>query len=186
MALKDVLNQSEQKMTKSVEATLREFGMIRTGRASATLVDSIKVDYYGTPTPLKQLASVSTPEARLLVIQAWDPTALAAIEKAILKSELGITPANDGKVLRLSVPSLTKERRVELVKLVNKLTEEGKVAVRSIRRDANEQIKQLEKAHTITEDQMYKSQDDIQKLTDKYSKQLDDLAAKKEAEIMEV
>ncbi|MBU4305626.1 MAG: ribosome recycling factor [Candidatus Omnitrophica bacterium] len=186
MNVKDIIHQTEDKMKKSVEVTMRDFSTVRTGRASSALVEGIRVDYYGTPTPLKQLAGISTPEARLIVIQPWDPSCIGAIEKAILKSELGITPSNDGKVLRLSVPALTKERRGELVKLVNKLSEEGRVAVRAVRRESNEQLKESEKKHVITEDENFKGQDDIQKLTDKYIKQIDDLLKQKENEIMEV
>jgi ribosome recycling factor len=147
MSVNDILHQSEEKMKRSLEVLLREFSTVRTGRASAALVESVRVDYYGTPTPLKQLAGISTPEARLIVIQPWDPSSIAAIEKSILKSELGITPTNDGKVLRLNIPPLTKERRAELVKVVHKLAEEGRIAIRSIRRDANEHIKVEEKDH---------------------------------------
>ncbi|MCM8814190.1 MAG: ribosome recycling factor [Candidatus Omnitrophica bacterium] len=186
MGVKDILAQSEEKMKKTIEATIREFGMIRTGRASPALLDGIKVDYYGTMTPVKQLAAVSAPEARMIVIQPWDPSVLAALEKAILKSELGITPQNDGKIIRLSIPPLNKERRAELVKVVNKQTEEGRVAIRSIRREANEQFKQEQKATKITEDESFKGQETVQKLTDKYIKQLDDLLKQKETEIMEV
>ena len=181
-----ILHQTEEKMKKSIEVTTREFNTIRTGRASASLVEGIKVDYYGNPTPLKQLAGISTPEARLIVIQPWDISALQEIEKAILKSELGITPSNDGKLLRLNIPSLTKERRADLVKMIHKLTEEGRVTIRSLRRDANEQLKAAEKSDKITEDENFKAQDNTQKLTDKYIKQLDDLLKNKEKEIMEV
>ncbi|MCP4649116.1 MAG: ribosome recycling factor [PVC group bacterium] len=186
MSAKEILTKSEDKMGKSVEVSTREFSTIRTGRASAALVEGIRVDYYGTPTPLKQLAGVSTPEARLIVIQPWDPSCIGDIEKAILKSELGITPSNDGKVIRLSVPPLTKERRAELVKVVHKLTEEGRISIRGVRREANEQIKQEEKKSSITEDESFKAQEDVQKLTDKYIKQLEDFSKKKESEIMEV
>ncbi|MDD5746343.1 MAG: ribosome recycling factor [Candidatus Omnitrophica bacterium] len=186
MSVNDILHQSEEKMKRSLEVLLREFSTVRTGRASAALVESVRVDYYGTPTPLKQLAGISTPEARLIVIQPWDPSSIAAIEKSILKSELGITPTNDGKVLRLNIPPLTKERRAELVKVVHKLAEEGRIAIRSIRRDANEHIKVEEKDHKVTEDESFKSQDECQKMTDRYIKQIDDLLKHKELEIMEV
>ncbi|MFH2145440.1 MAG: ribosome recycling factor [Candidatus Omnitrophota bacterium] len=186
MDVKQTLHQSEDKMKKTMDVTINDFNSVRTGRASVTLVEGIKVDYYGTPTPLKQLAGISTPEARLLVIQPWDPSSLADIEKAILKSEIGITPSNDGKVIRLNVPTLTKERRAELVKLTHKMAEEGRVAVRAIRRDANEHIKQMEKEHKITEDQCFSGQEDIQKLTDKYIKEIEELLSKKEKEIMDI
>ena len=184
--MNEILHQAEQKMKKSLEVTMREFSSVRTGRASAGLVENLKVEYYGNPTPLKQVAGISTPEARLIVIQPWDPTALPGIEKAILKSELGISPSNDGKVIRLNIPPLTKERRADLVKLVNKLTEEGRISMRAVRREANEQIKSVEKDNKITEDECFKGQEEIQKLTDKYIKQLDELLKRKEAEIMEV
>ncbi len=186
MSIKEMLHQAEEKMKKSVEVTVHEFSTIRTGRANTGLVDGIKIDYYGTPTPLKQLAGISAPEARLIVIQPWDPSSLEEIEKAILKSELGITPSNDGKLLRLSIPPLTKERRADLVKLVHRLTEEGRIAIRANRRDANDLIKHDEKEHKIAEDQSFNAHEDIQKLTDKYIKQLDDLLKHKEVEIMEV
>jgi len=184
MNIKDILSQAEEKMKKSIDVIIREFSTIRTGRAHTSLVDNIRVDYYGTPTSLKQLASISTADARLIVIQPWDVSVIGDIEKAIFKSELGITPSNDGKVIRLGIPMLTKERRAELIKVVHKLTEDGRIAIRSIRRDANEHIKQFEKEHKVTEDESFKAQDNIQKLTDKYIKQLDELLKNKEAEIM--
>lgn len=186
MSVSEVMSQTENKMKKSLEVALREFSTVRTGRAHAGLVENIRVDYYGTPTPLKQIAGISTPEARLIVVQPWDASAIGAIEKAILKSEVGITPSNDGKVLRLNVPSLTKERRAELVKLVHKLTEDGRIALRSIRREANEQVKQLQKDNKIPEDQSFKTQDEIQKMTDKYTKQLEEISKKKEVEVTDV
>ncbi|MFH1459343.1 MAG: ribosome recycling factor [Candidatus Omnitrophota bacterium] len=186
MGVKEIIRQTEDKMKKSVDVIVNDFSAIRTGRANSGLVEGIRVDYYGTPTPLKQLAGISIPEARLIVIQPWDPSCIGAIEKAILKSELGITPSNDGKVIRLSVPPLTKERRAELVKVVYKLTEEGRISIRAIRREANESLKKQEKDKNITEDDSFKGHEDIQKLTDKYIKQLEDLSQKKEADIMEV
>ena len=184
--IKDILQQAESKMKKSIEVTAREFNSIRTGRASSALVDGLKVEYYGTLTPLKQLAGVSTPEARTIVIQPWDINSLGAIEKAILKSDLGITPNNDGKIIRLNIPPLTKERRVDLIKQVHKMTEEGRIAIRANRRDANDLIKQAEKKSDITEDDSRKGLYELQKLTDKYIKELDDLLKNKEKEIMEV
>lgn len=186
MTAKEVLHQTEDKMKKTIDVATHDLNTVRSGRANPALLDGIKVDYYGTPTPLKQLAGVSTPEARLILIQPWDPSSIGALEKAILKSELGITPSNDGKVIRLSVPPLTKERRAELVKLAHKMTEESRISIRSLRREANEQVKQLEKDHKIPEDESFKTQDDVQKLTDKYIKQIDDLLKRKELEIMEV
>jgi len=186
MALGDVKKETEEKMKKTLDVTKREYATIRTGRASASLVEGIKVDYYGTPTPLKQLAGILTPEARLIVIQPWDPGSMALIEKAILASNVGITPNNDGKVIRLSVPPLTHERREELDKVIKKLAEDGRVSMRSIRRDANDQIKKLEKDKSIPEDMRFKAQDDIQKLTDKYIGEVDKLLKEKEKEILEV
>ena len=186
MALKEIIAQAEDKMKKSVDVCVRDFSTVRTGRASSALVEGLRVDYYGTSTPLKQLAGISTPEARLIVIQPWDISSVGEIEKAIQKSELGIPPSNDGKVIRLSVPPLTKERRAELVKVVHRLTEEGRVAIRAVRREANESIKQGEKNNSITEDECFKAQDDIQKLTDKFIKDLEGLSKKKESDIMEV
>ncbi len=186
MAVNEIINQAEDKMKKSIEVCARDFSTVRTGRASTSLVEGLRVDYYGTSTPLKQLAGMSTPEARLIVIQPWDISSIGAIEKAIQKSELGIPPSNDGKVIRLSVPPLTKERRAELVKVVHRLTEEGRVAIRAVRREANENIKLAEKNSTITEDASFNAQDDIQKLTDKCIKDLEVLSKKKENDIMEV
>ena len=186
MAVKEIISQAEDKMKKSVDVCVRDFSTVRTGRANPALVEGLRVDYYGTSTPLKQIAGISTPEARLIVIQPWDISSLGEIEKAIQKSELGIPPSNDGKVIRLSVPPLTKERRLELVKVVQKLTEEGRVAIRAVRREANESIKQAEKKNSITEDECFKAQDDIQKITDKCIKDLEALSKKKESDIMEV
>lgn len=186
MTPKEIKKATEEKMQKTVEVTRREYATIRTGRASAGLVEGIKVDYYGTPTPLKQIASILTPEARLIVIQPWDPNAMEAIEKAIFSSNLGITPNNDGKVIRLSIPPLTQERREELDKVIKKLAEDGRVSIRSIRRDANDQLKKLEKDKKVPEDMRFKSQDEIQKLTDKYIAEIDKLLSDKEKEILEV
>ena len=186
MSVQEVITQSEDKMKKTIEVAMRDFSTVRTGRASAALVEGIKVDYYGTPTPLKQLAGIATPEARLIIIQPWDISALSAVEKAIQKSDIGISPSNDGKIIRLNVPPLTQERRAELVKVVHKLTEEGRISIRAIRRDANELIKKQQKDSLITEDACFKAQDDIQKLTDKYIKDLEALSKKKENDIMEV
>jgi len=181
--LKEVIHDTELKMKKTVEATQREFATIRTGRASSALVDGIKVDYYGAPTPLKQLAAVSTPDARLIIIQPWDKTILAEIEKSIMKSEIGITPTNDGKVIRLSVPPLTQERRVELDKILKKIAEDGRVSIRTARHTAVESVRKLEKDKVITEDAKFEGQEEIQKLTDKYIKEIDNLLAAKEKEI---
>lgn len=183
MTLKEIMHDTETKMKKTVEATQREFSAIRTGRASTGLVEGIKVDYYGAPTPLKQLAAMSTPDARLVVIQPWDKGSMAEIEKAILKSDIGITPTNDGKVIRLSIPPLTQERRAELDKILKKIAEDGRVSLRTARHAAVENVRKSEKDKIITEDEKFKGQDDIQKLTDKYIKEIDNALAAKEKEI---
>lgn len=174
----------EERMKKSLAATETEFSSIRAGKASAALLDRIQVEYYGTPTPINQLAQVNTPEARVLVIQPWDIKALKDIEKAILASDLGINPQNDGKCIRLTFPQLTEERRKELSKQVSKLGEDGKVAMRNIRRDANDKIKEMKKSGEMTEDEQKTCEKSIQDLTDKYIKLVDAAVAAKSAEIM--
>jgi len=186
MEIPEVLSKAEAKMSKAVEILERELLGLRTGRASPALVENIRADYYGVPTPIKELASIAVPEARLLVIQPWDKNALPAIEKAILKSELGITPSNDGNVIRLVIPQLTEERRRDLVKLVRKRVEEGKVAIRNVRREALEKIRLAEKEKEISEDEARRFQDKLQKLTDGFIEDMDRLGQNKEAEIMEV
>ena len=183
MTVKEILHDTETKMKKTIEATQREFSTIRTGRASGAILESVKVDYYGTPTPVKQLAAISTPEARLIVIQPWDKGVMEEIEKAILKSDIGITPTNDGKAIRLSMPPLTQERRQELDKVLKKIAEDGHVSVRTARHAAIENVRKSEKDKIITEDEKFKTQDDIQKLTDKYIKDIDNMLAAKEKEI---
>ncbi|OAS83307.1 MULTISPECIES: ribosome recycling factor [Metabacillus] len=183
---KQVLANTKDKMEKAVSALSRELASVRAGRASANLLDKISMDYYGAPTPVNQLASISVPEARLLVIQPYDKTVIGDIEKAILKSDLGLTPSNDGSVIRLSIPALTEERRKELVKLVKKYAEEAKVAVRNIRRDGNDDLKKLEKNGDITEDELRSNTENVQKLTDDYIVKVDQVAKDKEKEIMEV
>jgi ribosome recycling factor len=183
--LTETYDDAKDRMEKSLVALKREFNRVRTGRASASLLDGIRLDYYGTPTPLNQLSSISTPEPRLILIQPWDPQALPDIEKAILKSELGLNPNNDGKILRIAIPPLTEERRKELVKVVHKMAEENKVALRSIRRDANEMVKDLKKEKEITEDDAFKAQDEIQEITDGFVKRIDKMAEDKEKEILE-
>ncbi|MCX5680367.1 MAG: ribosome recycling factor [Candidatus Omnitrophica bacterium] len=183
MTTKEIIAETDVKMNKTVEATLREFATVRTGRASTAIVDSIKVEYYGTVTPLKQLAAVSTPDARLIMIQPWDKNSLADIEKAILKSDVGIAPTNDGKVIRLSVPPLTQERRTELDKVLKKVAEEGRISLRTARHAAVEHIRKLEKDKAITEDEKFKFQEEVQKLTDKHIKDIDTTLASKEKEI---
>ncbi len=183
MTIKEVIHDTESKMKKTVEATQREFSTIRTGRASVSLVEGVRVDYYGTPTPLKQLAAIAAPDAKLLTIQPWDKTAMGEIEKAILKSDLGITPVNDGKLIRISIPPLTTERKVELDKILKKIAEDGRISIRTGRHAAIEHVKKLEKDKQATEDERFKAQDDIQKLTDKHIKEIDTHLANKEKEI---
>lgn len=183
---KQVIDQATDRMSKAIDAFSRALAAIRAGRANASLLDRISVDYYGAPTPLNQMAGISVPEARLLVIQPYDKTILGDIEKAILKSDLGITPTNDGSVIRLTIPALTEERRKDLVKVVKKEAEEAKVAVRNIRRDVNDDFKKAEKAGEITEDDLRGYSDDVQKLTDEHIKEIDELAAEKEKEILSV
>ncbi len=185
MTAKEVLHNCEEKMKKATESVIREFSEIRTGRASPTFVEGLHVDYYGTLTLLKQLASISTADAHLIVIQPWDITAIPEIEKAIMKSNLGITPSNDGKLIRLPVPSLSKERRQELAKVVHKMTEDGRVSLRTIRRDAKESLEKLEKDKAISEDDKFRGIDELQKLIDKYIAKIDELLKKKEKEILE-
>jgi len=182
----EIFEDLKDRMGKSIESLKREYSRLRTGRASITLLDGIRVSYYDTPTPLNQMASLAVPEPRLIVIQPWDKTAIEDIEKAILKSELGLTPVNDGKVIRISIPPLTEERRKELVKVARKMSEENKVAIRNIRRDANEMLKDLKKEKEITEDDLYRSQEEVQKATDQFISQVDELCAAKEKEILEI
>ncbi|MDR3270328.1 MAG: ribosome recycling factor [Peptococcaceae bacterium] len=184
--IKDVLQNAEERMTKAVEALRRELSTIRAGRATPAILDKISVEYYGAATPINQMANISVPEPRILTIQPWDKTSLPNIEKAILKSDLGLNPSSDGSVIRLVIPQLTEQRRQELVKTVKKKTEEARVAVRNIRRDGIEQLKKLEKDHTASEDEVKKAQDTAQKLTDKYVKEVDRILEGKEQEIMEV
>ena len=178
--------ETEDRMDKAVTALERDFGKLRTGRASTSLVDNIKVDYYGTPTPISQLASVAVPDSRTVTIQPWDRGAFAGVEKAILKSDLGLTPVNDGKVIRISIPPLTEERRKELSKIARKYGEDAKVAVRNIRRDANDQLKKLEKDKSLSEDELKKAMDDVQKMTDKFVALVDSKCQAKEKEIMDI
>jgi len=182
--LDEVYKDARTRMKKTLQVLEHELAKIRTGRASVALVEEIKVDYYGTPTPLNQLASISIPESRLIVIQPWDPSSLTAIEKAILKSDLGLTPTNDGKLIRISIPPLTEERRKELVKVVHKIAEESKVAIRQIRRDANETLKRMKKNKEISEDDLHRGQEEVQKITDEFIKNVDEVTKKKEEEIL--
>jgi ribosome recycling factor len=184
--IKDVIKDTENHMKGAIEATKKEFQAVRTGRANPNLLDRVVVEYYGTPTPLNQVASISSPDARALLIQPWDKSALNAIEKAIQKADLGLNPVNDGMVIRLPIPQLTEERRKELVKVVKKEAEDKRIVIRNLRRDANEKIKTLEKADHVSEDEAKKGLDDVQKLTDKYIQEIDKLLEQKEKEIMEV
>ncbi len=182
----EVMRDTEERMQKAVAALSRELQTLRAGRATTALLDKITVDYYGVPTPLNQMATLSAPEARLLVIQPWDKSVVKDVEKAIQKSDLGLTPNSDGAIIRLSIPELTQERRKELVKIVKKKAEEGRVAVRNIRRDANDMIKEMEKEKEISEDESHRAQDEVQKLTDNYIKEVDGVLENKEKEILEI
>jgi ribosome recycling factor len=184
--LKDVLKDAEERMAKTIEALQTDLHTIRTGRASPALVERVQVDYYGAPTPLIQLAGATVPEPRLLVIRPWDRNTIGAIEKALLKSDLGLTPTSYGQVIRLVIPQLTEERRRDLLKLVNKRVEEARVSIRNIRRDANDMLRDLEKEKLISEDELHEGRDEAQKLTDDFIKKVDEVGKAKEAEIMEV
>jgi len=186
MPIKAIYASHEDRMKKAIEVLRREYSSIRAGRATTGLLDKVTVDYYGAQSPINQVANISIPEPRTIVIQPWDKKTLPAIEKAILKSDLGLTPNNDGMVIRLILPQLTQQRRQELTKLVHKGAEDSRVAIRNLRRDANEALKKAEKDKTASEDEVKKAQDDIQKLTDKYIKEIDQVMAAKEKEIMEV
>ena len=183
--LESTYQETRERMKKSIDSLKNDLQRVRTGRASLSLLDGIKADYYGTPTPLAQMASLSVPESRLITIQPWDVSAVKEIVKAILKSDLGLTPANDGKMIRIAIPPLTEQRRKELVKIVNKTCEEFKVAIRNIRRDANELVKGFKKDGDVSEDDAFKAQDKIQKITDEYIKKVDDIYKDKEKEILE-
>jgi ribosome recycling factor len=181
-----LIKDMEARMTAAVEALSREFASIRTGRASASLLDGIRVDYYGTPTPLNQMASVTVPDARTITIQPWEVPQLKAIEKAIVASDLGITPMNDGKLIRLVMPTLTEERRKQLAKTVGKVAEEGRVAVRNLRREANDKLKVVARDKKVSEDEERRGHDQIQKTTDRFISRVDELLKKKEQEILTI
>ncbi|MCK4452684.1 MAG: ribosome recycling factor [Anaerolineae bacterium] len=183
--IKDLLREIEGRMRKSVEALDANLRTLRAGRASPALVERVMVEYYGVPTPLNQLAVISVPEPQLLTIRPYDPGSLGDIERAILKSELGLTPGNDGRIIRLPIPRLTEERRRELAKLVRHRVEEGRVALRNIRREALDDLREFEKEKLISEDDFYCGKDDLQDLTDRYSKQMDEVSARKQREILE-
>lgn len=182
----DALLDATDRMEKALDAFQRDLATVRTGRASPALVEHLKIDYYGTPTPLNQLATISTPEARLIVIQPWDRGSLPTIEKAILKSDLGLNPASDGTVIRLAIPQLTEERRRDIAKQVRKRTEDARVAVRNIRRDCHDHIRQLEHDHQISKDDLHRSETDLQKLTDDHIKEIDKIGHEKEEEVLAV
>jgi len=184
--IEELLQESEVRMRGTVKALDDDLRVIRTGRASPALVERLEVDYYGIPTPLNQLATISVPEPRLLVIRPWDPSVLSDIERAILASDLGLTPNNDGRVIRLSIPRLTEERRRQLVRVVRSRVEEAKVAVRNIRRDALKDLRDFERESMISEDDFYRARDDLQELTDRFIDQIDKMGQAKEREVMEV
>ena len=181
----EILAELRQKMNKAVEALKKDFRKIRTGRASTALLDGIKVDCYDTQMPIDQVATISAPESRLITIQPWDQSIMGNLEKSILKSELGLTPMNDGKIIRISIPPLTEERRKELAKLARKMAEDNKISIRNLRREANDMFKELKAEKEISEDELFKSQDDVQKITDEFIQKVDETTAKKEQEIIE-
>jgi len=185
-AIDDFLADAKRRMDRSIEATHQEFNSIRTGRASPGLLDRIAIDYYGTPTPLKTLASIAAPEPRMLTVQPFDPGSMKSIERAIQESDLGLTPSNDGKLIRLPIPALTEERRKELVKVVRRVGEEGKVAIRNVRRDVLHHLRELVTKGEVGDDEERRAEQQVQKLTDEHTKSIDDLLKVKEAEIMEV
>jgi ribosome recycling factor len=184
--IEDFIGDATQRMAKSVEATHEHFNSVRTGRASAALLDRITIDYYGTPTPLKNMATISTPESRMLTIQPFDPSSIKQIEKTIQESDLGLTPSNDGKLIRLPIPQLTEDRRRELVKVVKQMAEEGRVAVRNVRRDAIKHLEELVRNGDVGDDEERAAESRVQKLTDEHTAKIEDLLKRKEAEIMEV
>ena len=184
MTTREVLHNSEEKMKKAIESVAREFSEVRTGRAHPGLVEGLHVNYYDTLTLLKQLASISVPDVHMIVIQPWDITAIPEIEKAIMKSNLGIVPSNDGKLVRLSVPALSQERRQEMVKIIHKMSEEGRVSLRTIRRDAKENLEKLEKDKIISEDDKFRGIDELQKSVDKYIAKIDEILKNKEKEVL--
>jgi ribosome recycling factor len=181
-----VIKQTEDRMKKSLSALEEEFNTLRTGRASPALFDRIRVDYYGTPTPINQVATISVPEARLVVIQPWDKSIMGEIEKAIQKSELSVNPSNDGKVIRISIPPLTEERRKEFVKVAKNMAEQSRVSIRNVRRDANDELKKSEKDGDLSEDDLKRAEDEVQKLTDRYVEDVNVMLEAKEKEILEV
>lgn len=184
--VKEIIKDAESNMKITIELVKKDFVSMRAGRATPALLDKIMVNYYGSPTPVNQLANIAVPEARMLVIQPWDKTSMPEIERAIMKSDLGITPASDGVVIRLAIPQLTQERRLDLMKVIRKKAEEGRVAVRNVRRDTNDQLKAAQKDGKISEDDLKRNQDEVQKLTDRMIKDIDNILSTKEQEIMQV
>ena len=185
-AIEEFLADAKRRMDRSIEATHTEFNSIRTGRASPALLDRISIDYYGTPTPLKRLATISAPEPRMLTVQPFDPGSLKTIERAIQESDLGLTPSNDGKLIRLPIPALTEERRKELVKVVRRVAEDGKVAIRNVRRDVMQHLRELVVKGEVGDDEERRAEQQVQKITDEHTKSIDELLKVKESEIMEV
>jgi ribosome recycling factor len=183
--IEETYQETRDRMEKSIASLKTDLQRVRTGRASTSLLDGIKVDYYGTPTPVSQMSTIAIPESRLITIQPWDVSVIKALEKAILKSDLGLTPTSDGKLIRIAIPPLSEQRRKELVKVVHKTSEEYKVAVRNIRRDANELIKGFKKDSDISEDDAFKAQDQVQKITDEYIQRIDEIYKAKEKEVLE-
>jgi len=181
-----ILKEAKARMAKAVEVLAHDLASIRTGRASPALVENIRVDYYGTPTPLKQLATITTPEARLIVIQPWDRSLIKAIEKAIQQSDLGVIPTDDGTVIRIALPPLSEERRRELAKVVRQRVEQGRVAVRNVRRDAHDHLRRLEREHKLSEDEFRRAEQELQRLTDSFIKEVDQLGEAKEEEVLQV
>lgn len=186
MEINAIKSDSENRMQKAVENTRMEFTKIRTGKASPALLDTVRVSYYGNMVPLKQVATINTPEARLITVQPWEKNLIGDIEKAIMKADLGLNPVNDGTIIRLPIPQLTEERRKDLVRVCHKLAEEGRIAIRNVRRDANDKLKKIEKNHEISEDQYHTATAEIQTITDRYIQHIDELLKSKEEEIMEV
>ncbi len=186
MGTKDVVTQTDASMKKALDAVIREFNEVRTGRAHPSLVEELHIDYYGSPTPIKQVAAVSTPDASSIIIQPWDPSALIEIEKCLQNSKVGGTPNNDGKIIRLVIPALSEERRKELAKVVKDMAEKGRVSLRSIRREANDKIAKMKKDNAISEDDSFKGQEEIQKLTDKYIKDVDAILDRKSKDLLTI
>ena len=186
MSKETVFQKLKDEMEKAIITLGKSLSRVRTGRASVALLDGIKVDYYGVPTPIAQVANISVPESRLILIVPWDVSVIGAIEKAIQKSDLGLTPSNDGKAVRLSIPQLTEERRKEIAKVVKKMAEEGKIKLRNARRDTNEELKNMKKDNKISEDELFTAQEEVQKLTDQYIEKTDEILVAKEKEIMEI